>query len=541
MHAALADRVRQHGTFFPLAVPGSGSLYEMITGLAARAGLTLEPGLAQQLVDDTGAAPGGLALLAFAQHELYEAGVTDRQLTRKAYRAFNGVKGAIAKRADTTLDGLPTAVQAALPSVFGELVEVDERGLATRRRAALDGVAASMEAGKLIDAFTKARLLVTDSGPSGVSIVEVAHEALLREWPRLATWITERADDLRLMRQVEAAASEWVRADRDSHYLWPQERLTPVDAAIARLGKARQTLEESVRSFIQPEVDRIQTEPLSPATTHQRRAAIGDRLDKLGDPRTGVGLRRDGVPDIVWCAVPSGTVSFEYGQGTFTVPSFLMAKYPVTYRQYKTFLDDDDGYRSEQWWTDLKREESPGEQYRPTANHPAENVSWYDAIAYARWLSVKLGYEVRLPTEAAWQQAATSGEPSFEYPWGAQWGEHHADTNETRLSRTIAVGMYPAGVSRQGLYDISGNVWEWCLDLYEQPGVVAIKVEQTRSKSKTSRDDDPMRVRRVVRGGSWVNLRDDARAACRNDVGPGDRGDLIGFRLLSVSPILLNR
>jgi hypothetical protein len=181
----------------------------MITGPAARAGLALDEGLAQQLVDDTGTAVGGLALLAFALYELYAARDKHARLTRVAYQAFNGVKGAIGKRAEATLGKLSSEVTAALGEVFRELVEVDQHGLATRRRASHAHFESSPPAAALVDAFTEARLLVTDSGPDGTSVFEVAHEALLQEWPRLKDWIGERADDLRLLRQVEHSAQEW--------------------------------------------------------------------------------------------------------------------------------------------------------------------------------------------------------------------------------------------------------------------------------------------------------------------------------------------
>ena len=75
------------------------------------------------------------------------------------------------------------------------------------------------------------------------------------------------------------------------------------------------------------------------------------------------------------------------------------------------------------WWKGLAdREDEPGEQYRKQDNHPAENVSWYDAVAYCRWLSKRLGYEIRLPTEWEWQQAATGGDKANEYPVGPGLG-----------------------------------------------------------------------------------------------------------------------
>ena len=266
---------------------------------------------------------------------------------------------------------------------------------------------------------------------------------MLREWPRLAEWIGERADDLRLWRQAQAAAAEWERSERNASHLWPHERLVPVQDTLSRLAIDRATLPEPARSFLRPEAERLLEELERPETSHYRRAEIGDRLDRIGDPRPGVGLRPDGLPDIVWCEIPAGAITLEGVNGRFEVGPFLIAKYPVTYRQYRIFLDDPTGYRDQRWWEGLQREAEPGEQYRPTGNCPAENVSWYDAMAYCRWLSARLGYEVRLPTEPEWQQAATGGNPGNEYPWGPAWVDGCANTDESRLSRTTAVGMYP--------------------------------------------------------------------------------------------------
>ncbi|MGB7990722.1 MAG: SUMF1/EgtB/PvdO family nonheme iron enzyme [Candidatus Methylophosphatis roskildensis] len=506
----------------PVVAPGLAALFEMITGPAARAGLDLQEGLPAKILEDTGSDSGALALLAFALHELYEARTADGRLSRAAYDAFGGVRSAISRRAETTFAGLATGPGSQLHSVFGELVDVDERGIATRRRVPLSRLAATAEATQLIDAFTEARLLVTDRGTAGEPVVEVAHEAVFREWPRLRDWIAERADDLRSVRQAESAAAEWQRSGADASHFWPQERLAPVFEALSRLAMTREGLAEPAKSFLRPEAERLIEELERSETTHYRRAEIGDRLERIGDPRPGLGLRPDEVPDIVWCDVPSGTVRLQDADGEFAVERFFIAKYPVTYRQYKAFLDDPQGYANKKrWWKGLTREKEPGEQYRPTGNCPAENVSWHDAVAYCRWLSERLGYQVRLPTESEWQQAASGGRPEYEYPWGSEWIEACANTNESRLSRTAAVGMYPGGASVQGVFDLSGNVWEWCLNKYDAP-------------NDTTPGGD---ARRVVRGGSWNNYREDARCASRVDSHPGHRGVGFGFRLVCVSPI----
>jgi hypothetical protein len=521
-HHRLAELLRERGLTVPLAIPGHAALTEMIDGPAQRAGLRFDGGLIDELVEQTVLRPGGLALLAFALHELYSKRATDGQLSRDVYRGFGGLAGVISARAERTYAALSEAARTELGLVFGRLVLVSDDGVATRQRAVREEIVArSPDACAFVDAFEKARLLVSDAGPDSTSVLEVAHEALLREWPLLADWIRERADDLHLLQQVKAAAREWHRHDRSPLYLWPQERLVPVYESRERLGRNREDLEESQRSFLRHEWEWLVEELEKPATTHQRRAEIGDRLDRLGDPRPGVGLKTDGTPDIVWREIPAGSVELEGVTGRFDVAAFFIAKYPVTYKQYKAFLDDPDGYRNSKYWKDLKQQDEPGEQYRAVGNHPAENVSWHDAVAFCRWLSARLGCEVRLPYEWEWQQAATGGNAHNEYPWGPAWDGVRANTWESRLNRTTAVGMYPRGASAQGVPDLAGTIWEWCLNLRDNPRDMDVKQKGNR----------------VLRGGSWDGDLDLARASYRNFLEPDYRGYLLGFRVVRVSPI----
>ncbi|MDZ7621766.1 MAG: SUMF1/EgtB/PvdO family nonheme iron enzyme [Candidatus Competibacteraceae bacterium] len=216
-------------------------------------------------------------------------------------------------------------------------------------------------------------------------------------------------------------------------------------------------------------------------------------------------------------------MTLEENAGAFTVEPFQIAKYPVTYRQYRAFLDADDGYHNPDWWEDLWFQvDKPGRQFNRRDNHPAEDLCWLEAMAFCRWLSAKLGYEIRLPTEWEWQQAATGGDPANEYPWGPEWDGRCANTYESELSRSTAVGMYPQGASPVGALDLSGNVWEWCLNEYDRPGNV------------TPVGD----ARRVVRGGGWcLFIQTFARAACRLGFAPVYRSYLIGFRLARASSI----
>ena len=171
---------------YPLAPPGQGALYEMITGPAAKARLAFEDGLVQRILDDTGTGPGALALMAFALFELYRAREEDGCLTHRAYQRFGGVRRAISERAEETFKSLDEAARATLGNVFRELVQVDDRGVATRQRAHLSRLSDSAAALTLIDRFVDARLLVRCPGEDDMPVVEVAHEALLTNFLSLA-------------------------------------------------------------------------------------------------------------------------------------------------------------------------------------------------------------------------------------------------------------------------------------------------------------------------------------------------------------------
>ncbi|MDS4042035.1 MAG: SUMF1/EgtB/PvdO family nonheme iron enzyme, partial [Candidatus Competibacter sp.] len=163
----------------------------------------------------------------------------------------------------------------------------------------------------------------------------------------------------------------------------------------------------------------------------------------------------------------------------------------------------------------------PSRQFNRRDNHPAESLCWLEAMAYCRWLSARLGYEVRLPTEWEWQQAATGGDPANQYPWGSEWDGNRANTYESELSHTTAVGMYPHGISPVGVLDMSGNVWEFCLNEYSKPQNVTLLG----------------RSYRVVRGGAWFDARSVARAAFRFFNAPVNRLFNVGFRVAWASPV----
>ncbi len=254
------------------------------------------------------------------------------------------------------------------------------------------------------------------------------------------------------------------------------------------------------------------------------------------DNRPGIGLRADMLPDIAWCKVTAGKVTIGGDDRAFQtlpatevdLPAFRIAKYPITFRQFGAFIDaDENGYANPKWWDELhedglnQQRGGPDEQSFKFWNHPREMVSWYDAMAFCRWFSAKLGYEIRLPTEQQWEKAARGTDGRF-YPYGMTCDPSKANTydGDLPLGQTNAVGIYPGGASPYGVEEMIGNVWEWTLNNgYDHHHI---------SVSNSSM--------RIVRGGSWRFYGRRTRAASRIAYPPHLRDGHIGFRLVANVP-----
>ncbi|MGH7703875.1 MAG: SUMF1/EgtB/PvdO family nonheme iron enzyme [Gemmatimonadales bacterium] len=304
-----------------------------------------------------------------------------------------------------------------------------------------------------------------------------------------------------------------------------------------------------IESRSPPEIQRLLGEIDDPNTEPPRRLAIGDELERLGDPRPGVGLRRDGRPDIDWVEIGAGLSIYQDGHER-ELPAFWISRYPITNRQFQSFVDAG-GYepgrgrgmlkrarealgltsRAGEWWKGLKQPEPEPSRWSQ-GNRPRTGVDWYEAVAFTRWLSARWGLPegaIRLPAEVEWEKAARGSEGLI-YPWGNEYRSGFANIDETGrkdgpwyLKETTAVGLYPHGRSPYGVEDLAGTVWEWCLNKYERPDVVA---------ADTSGDS------RVLRGGSWDLHSVHARADYRYWYLPYYRSHLIaGFRVVSSVPI----
>jgi WD40 repeat protein/class 3 adenylate cyclase len=223
-----------------------------IAGPAERVGARFEPGLLAELVADVADEPGALPLLEYALTELYERreGST---LTGDAYRAMGGVSGALAGRAEEIYGALGEQAQEAARQLFLRLVTLGEGAEDTRRRVQRTELA-SMEVDQTaleeaIQEFGAWRLLSFDRDPrSGASTIEVAHEALMREWARFRRWIDSGREQVRLHRRLAAAATEWEGASRELSYLLRGSNLAQFESLA---GESSIALTELERGFVE--------------------------------------------------------------------------------------------------------------------------------------------------------------------------------------------------------------------------------------------------------------------------------------------------
>ncbi|MBW4465474.1 MAG: formylglycine-generating enzyme family protein [Pegethrix bostrychoides GSE-TBD4-15B] len=225
--------------------------------------------------------------------------------------------------------------------------------------------------------------------------------------------------------------------------------------------------------------------------------------------------------------IPSG--SFEMGapegelesdnderpQHIVTVPQFFMGKYPVTQAQYEAIIGENP--------SNFKGD-----------NRPVERVSWHDAVKFCEQLSQRTGRTYRLPSEAEWEYACRAGTKTA-FHFGQTISPEFANYNGRRVygdgfegkdsQETTPVGSFGVA-NRFGLYDMHGNVWEWCEDHWHDNFEGAPEGGSAWTKGGDSSS-------RVLRGGSWYDVPQGCRSAYRFYSDPGSADNDCGFRVVS--------
>ncbi len=225
---------------------------------------------------------------------------------------------------------------------------------------------------------------------------------------------------------------------------------------------------------------------------------------------------------------------------TVYVDAFYMDKHEVTNLDYKQFVLANPQWQKDRIPRSLHNgnylDHWSGNNYPAgKAHHPVTYVSWYGAMAYAAWAGK------RLPTEAEWERAARGGHAGLKYPWGNTISSVNANYN-SHVGDTTVVGSYAA--NDYGLYDMAGNVWEWCLDAYDGDFYFSSPRRNPLSDVKTLSNLDlvtsdfiNVKSSRVLRGGSWFDLAQGVRVAFRGRPLPTGTFLSYGFRCVrAVTP-----
>jgi WD40 repeat protein len=296
MHPDVGRLMREHTeVVLPLSAE---ELADAIRKPAEQAGAELEAGLVTAMVADVAEQPGALPMLQYALTELFERR-EERTLTRQAYAEIGGVSGALARRAEEVYAGLGETAQATARQIFLRLVTLGEGVEDTRRRvlrAELESITVdatrntdtshSSTIAEVLAVYGQSRLLTFDRDPTTrAPTVEVAHEALLREWGRLRGWLDESRADVRMQRLLASAAGEWLEAGRDASFLLRGARLDQFE------GWARETdlaLTQDERAYLDASLeDRWQREAEEKAR-QQREAALEQRARRVLQGLVGV-------------------------------------------------------------------------------------------------------------------------------------------------------------------------------------------------------------------------------------------------------------
>ncbi|WP_052665622.1 extracellular solute-binding protein [Nitriliruptor alkaliphilus] len=207
----------------------SAELQAAVVRPAQAVGLMVEPELVADLVAESARQPASLPLLQFVLTELTDH-ADGRTLTHTALQEAGGIQGTFARRAEARYSSLTDEGREAARRLMLRLVTLDEVGEATRRIALLDQLSlpdvADMATQEALETLVVGRLLAYDRDPvSGRATVEVAHEAVLREWPRCVRWIEEARADIRMTLELERAAQDWTAAGSSPDYLLTGSRL----------------------------------------------------------------------------------------------------------------------------------------------------------------------------------------------------------------------------------------------------------------------------------------------------------------------------
>lgn len=543
---------------------------------AKRYGVTVDRVLADALMED---APkdDALPLLAFALQRLWHQYADTKALTGDHYNKVGGLKGLIEDAAERALRGLGPEEGAVLPSgpppkhqvdlaastFVPALVQVNDQGATIRRIAPWNSFKDAQK--YLLNRFDQWRLVVRKGDADG-GTVEVAHEALFREWARLQGWLEPERARLEALRSLQVDALNWDRNGRDSAFLNHRDKrlaealaLNDIESYRERLSPlelmylaACRTAEKSARSRarrIQTLIYLLLVGIIVGLVGWINQAAIKQQWHFYADVRPFMQSAflpyvlaseaeralqpsnsfrecksdqgKDYCPEMIVLKPGSftmGSPADEHGRFANESPqhqvligeALAVSKFPVTFAEWDTCADHGD---CDPGVSDSGYGRGP---------MPVINITWDDAEHYVAWLSRMTGRTYRLLSESEWEYAARAGTTTA-YSFGndpallSQYGWYNADSGGK---------PHPVGQKKPngwGLYDMEGDVWQWVQDCFHENYDGAPTQGSAWTTGKCSY--------RVLRGGSWYSAPDLLRSAYREWRSNDNRSDNRGFRV----------
>lgn len=568
---------KQHKLITPMTL---ADLYDVIQQPAQLpdVSLTFDDNLVTEMVFAVREEVAALPLLQFTLDQLFQRR-EGNTLTKSAYDDMGGIQGALAQHAEATYNNLPSDQHRALArALFLRLIEAGQTEQDTTRRRAtyseltLPDAEQTRILQEVANTFVDARLLVTDQSDESRTI-EVSHEALIREWERLGTWLHDAREDLRLQKSLSADVAEWQRRGKSDDMLYRGTVLTE-----AQVWADRNTASRDETMFIN-ESQRLEQERKAQEKRGVRNlryafiglgivvilASVGLALifaqNNADLQAEAENLQAIAMTSEYQSNYAQAQVNFaatrEFGVSPFDITQTPAMDFLATATAYADlprwepvievfegvemvlvpagcFYMGSNVHSNEQpihevcfedsFWID--KYEVTNEQYgstgcESTSSEPAQPrncVAWLEALAHCQVRGALL------PTEAEWEYAA-AGSDSLAFPWG----DEYLSTNvigvfdeEYGGESTASVGSRPDGASWVGALDMSGNVWEWTSTMYaDYPYVETDGRENMENEISI----------RVLRGGSAYNYRYYLRSAVRDrNIQSLVNSDFIGFR-----------
>jgi formylglycine-generating enzyme required for sulfatase activity len=521
---------------------------------AKMVGLTFDPPqLVSRILDDAGEDEGMLPLLEYALKEtwgLREGNV----ITADSYARSGGVREAIRLTAERTFEDLSPDDKRAASRLFLRLVAPGEGQENTRARAVMPDEPTLR---KIVDQFAgpRTRLLVTGSDRAARPTVEVAHDALIRTWPRLRERIDANREKLRARAAIVQANAVWEEHGRRQDLLLPPGFQLERARALA-LDPGDTTIDD-IKEFIDEAAKRDRKRGrLRALTLLMLPVVAGLGFETWSKDRDYIYINSQRMIDLSWPNMTIWAGAYEEAlvpKQTFQPCSYCPEMVVVGPGQFQMGSIKDDreraalafprhtvtiGYRFAvskyqitfaDWDACYVRggcDFLPGDQRWGRDRRPVINVSWFDAKQYADWLSKETGKSYTLLSEAEYEYAARAGSQTA-YPWGNEIGRNNANCDGCGSlwddRQTAPVGSFAPNAF--GLYDMVGNVWAWVEDCWHDTYEGMPPTDGSSWTTKCLTDW------RVARGGSFINFSTRPLSAARIGYSPQFSVPYVGFRI----------